>query len=105
MTIKRCTLVVQDVRRSIAFYRDVLGLAQSADKCMTVSGKVVPAGLPGAHVHLAVMPAGAIEIGLLQWTDPPLAKPDDPYPIHLGIGDAAFAIEAAEFDAIQTRLT
>ncbi len=104
IAIKRCTLVVQDVRRALAFYRDVVGLAQLQDTCLTMSGKIVPAGLPGAHAHLAVMDAGALELGLLQWTDPPLAKLDDPYPIQLGIGDAAFRVATPDVAAIQARL-
>jgi catechol 2,3-dioxygenase-like lactoylglutathione lyase family enzyme len=103
--IKRCTLVVQDVRRSVAFYRDTLGLALLREEMLSLGGKIVPAGLPGARAHLAVIDVGPMELGLLQWTDPPLAKPDDPYSIHLGIGDRVFVMDAPDAAAISTRVS
>jgi len=104
IALKRCTLVVQDVRRSIAFYRDTLGLPLLREEMPTLSGKIIPAGLPDARAHLAVIDAGSMELGLLQWIDPPLAKPDDPYPMHLGVGNRVFVMECPDVAALFARL-
>ncbi len=104
IVIRRCTLVVQDVRRAVAFYRDTLGFPLLREQMLTLDGKIIPAGLPGARAHLAVIDAGSMELGLLQWTDPLLAKPADPYPIRLGIGDRVFVMEAPDVAALFARL-
>jgi catechol 2,3-dioxygenase-like lactoylglutathione lyase family enzyme len=104
--VKRCTLVVQDVRRSVAFYRDVLGLSLYYDQTMTVGGKIIPAGLPGATVHLAIMQGAhpdVAKIGLLQWVDPPLAKPPPPRE-RMGLGDLVFVTETPDIAGLYARL-
>jgi catechol 2,3-dioxygenase-like lactoylglutathione lyase family enzyme len=105
--LKRTTLIVEDVRRSIAFYRDVLGMKLYYDQPMTVGGKVIPAGVPGAHVHLGIMEgnhADVAKIGLLQWTDPPLDKPQTPYRKRMGIGDIVIVTETPDLKGLYERL-
>ena len=105
--IKRTTLVVEDVCRSIAFYRDVLGMAVYYDQSMTVGGKIIPAGVPGAKVDLGIMQAnhpGVGKIGLLQWIDPPLARPSTPYRRRMGIGDLVFVTETPDMAGLHARI-
>ncbi|MSQ85820.1 MAG: hypothetical protein EXR10_03095 [Alphaproteobacteria bacterium] len=105
--LKRTTLIVEDVRRSIAFYRDVLGMKLYYDQPMTVGGKVIPVGVPGAHVHLGIMEGNhsdVAKIGLLQWTDPPLEKPKAPYRKRMGIGDIVIVTETPDLDGLYARL-
>lgn len=77
--LKRTTLVVRDIERSIAFYRNVLGFATAFDQEMTMSGSGYPAGKAGDRIRLAMLtggdPSGSL-IGLLQHLDPALPEPD-----------------------------
>lgn len=105
--LKRTTLIVADVRRSIAFYRDVLGMALYYDQPMTVGGKIIPAGMPVAKVHLGIMEGNhkdVAKIGLLQWVDPPLDPPALPYRKRMGIGDIVLVCETPDLDGLYARL-
>ena len=42
--VKRTTLIVRDIGRSLAFYRDVLGMPVWYDDEVVLSGRVPPAG-------------------------------------------------------------
>lgn len=103
--IKRTTLIVSDAARSIAFYRDVIGMKEYYNQTMSVGGKIIPAGVPGAEVHLGIMEGPNAEVGklgLLQWTNPPLpaAAPAK----RLGIGDMVFVCETDDIHALSRRL-
>jgi catechol 2,3-dioxygenase-like lactoylglutathione lyase family enzyme len=105
--LKRTTLIVADVKRSIAFYRDVLGMTLYYDQSMAVGGKIIPAGVPGAKVHLAIMEGNhkdVAKIGLLQWIDPALATPTAPYRKRIGIGDIVIVTETPDLDGLYHRL-
>lgn len=105
--LKRTTLIVEDVRRSIAFYRDVLGMTLYYDQPMTVGGKIIPAGVPGAKVHLGIMEGNhkdVAKIGLLQWIDPPLDKPKSAYRKRMGIGDIVVVTETPDLKGLYERL-
>jgi catechol 2,3-dioxygenase-like lactoylglutathione lyase family enzyme len=105
--VKRTTLIVDDVRRSIAFYRDVVGMTLYYDQPMTVGGKIIPAGVPGAKVHLGIMEGNhtdVAKIGLLQWTDPPLARPATPYRTRMGVGDIVVVTETPDIKGLYARL-
>jgi|GEM_PF-240795 len=105
--LKRTTLIVEDVCRSIAFYRDVLGMTLYYDQPMTVGGKIIPAGVPGAKVHLGIMEGNhkdVAKIGLLQWIDPSLDKPKAPYRKRMGIGDIVVVTETPDLDGLYARL-
>jgi len=105
--LKRITLIVENVQRSIAFYRDVLGMTLYYDQSMTLGGKIVPSSAPTAKVHLGIMEGNhklVAKIGLLEWTDPPLAKPKAPYRKRLGIGDIVIVTETPGIDGVYARL-
>ncbi|MCB2107542.1 MAG: VOC family protein [Rhodobacteraceae bacterium] len=105
--VKRTTLIVEDAARSIAFYRDVLGMTLYYDQPMSVGGKIIPAGEPGAKVRLGIMEGNhkaLAKIGLLEWTDPPLEKPKAPYRKRMGIGDIVVVTETPDIDGLFERL-
>jgi catechol 2,3-dioxygenase-like lactoylglutathione lyase family enzyme len=105
--VKRCTFIVESAKRSIAFYRDVLGMAVYYDDSMTVGGKIIPAGVPGAKVHLGILEGNhkdVAKIGLLQWTDPPPEKPRAPYRKRMGIGDVVTVTETPDMAGVYARL-
>ncbi|MBM3512706.1 MAG: VOC family protein [Alphaproteobacteria bacterium] len=105
--VKRTTLIVEDVARSIAFYRDVVGMKLYYDQLMSVGGKIIPAGKPGAKVRLGIMEgnhADVAKIGLLQWIDPPLERPAAPYRSRMGIGDIVIVTETPDINSLYDRL-
>ena len=86
--IRRITILVRDIDASLKLYRDVLGLKVNYDAPITVSGVALPAGVPGNKTRLVLMNGNDPWlgwIGLMQYTDPPLADPG-PYPKRLGLG-------------------
>ncbi len=86
--IRRLTIIVRSIERSLLLYRDVLGLRVNYDAEVTMSGVALPAGEPGARARLVLLNGNDPWIGwvgLLEWLDPPLADPG-PYPRRLGIG-------------------
>ena len=105
--LKRTTLIVKDVQRSIAFYRDVVGMKLYYDQPMTVGGKIIPAGVPGAKVHLGIMEGNhpdVAKLGLLQWIDPALEEPTTPYRTRMGIGDIVIVTETPDIKGLHERL-
>lgn len=103
--IKRTTLIVSDAARSIDFYRDVVGMHEYYNQTMRVGGKIIPAGVPGAEVHLGIMEGPNKDVGklgLLQWTNPPL-PPAAPVG-RLGLGDMVFVCETDDIHALSRRL-
>jgi len=89
--VKRTTLVVRDIQKSVEFYRDVLGMTVWYDDEVVLSGVGLAAGKAGDRTHLMIMkcddPVVGM-IGLLQFTDPPLPEP--PVPSAVGIGSIVF---------------
>jgi catechol 2,3-dioxygenase-like lactoylglutathione lyase family enzyme len=88
--LKRTTLIVRDAERSLAFYRDVLGMTVWYDDEIVLSGHGLAAGRPGNRTRLVIMQAQDSVIGmlgLLQFIAPPLAAPAAERQ-HLAIGDA-----------------
>ena len=70
--------------KSLALYRDVLGLKVNYDIMTTTSGVALPAGEPGAKARLVLLNSNdpwVGWIGLMQWIEP--AIPADPYPTRM----------------------
>jgi catechol 2,3-dioxygenase-like lactoylglutathione lyase family enzyme len=87
--IRRLTILVRDMDRSLAFWRDVLGLQVNYDANIRVSGVALPAGVPGTMTRLILLNGNDPWIGwigLMQYVDPPLADAQQPYPTRLGAG-------------------
>jgi catechol 2,3-dioxygenase-like lactoylglutathione lyase family enzyme len=99
---------VQDIDRSLALYRDALGLKINYDQALTLSGPAFARGQPGRKARLVLLQGKDNWIGwigLLQYTDPPIPPRAGPAPTQLDIGshvlvmavrDAASACAAAE---------
>ena len=76
--VKRTTLIVRSVARSVAFYRDVLGFSVWYDDQIELSGVGLAAGKRGDQTHLVIMKAAdpvVGMIGLLEFTAPRLPEP------------------------------
>ena len=102
--VKRTTLLVRDVRRSQAFYRDVLGFATWYDDEIVVSGRGLAAGKAGDRTRLVIMRAEdpvVGMIGLLQFVADELPAP--PRRDRLGIGDVVFVLSTDDVAGVHER--
>jgi catechol 2,3-dioxygenase-like lactoylglutathione lyase family enzyme len=98
--IRRTTIIVENMDRSLELYRDVLGLKVNYDAVVTMSGVALPAGKPGAKARLVLLNSndGFIGwIGLLEWTSPRLAK-QKKQRTRLGIGDIVIVTNTDDAD-------
>lgn len=103
--VKRTTLIVRDIRSSVGFYRDVLGLSVWYDDELTLSGVGLAAGAKGDRTHLVIMRAQdpvVGMIGLLEFTEPRLAEPPARRE-RLGIGDVVFVMQGDDAVAAHRR--
>ena len=104
--VKRTTLIVRDADRSLAFYRDVLGLTVWYDDEIVLGGVTLPVGARGDRTRLVIMRADdplVGMIGLLQFTAPPLPAPAAERRT-LGIGDVVFVMQTDDVHAVHARL-
>ena len=104
--VKRTTLIVRDADRSLAFYRDVLGLTVWYDDEIVLGGVTLPVGARGDRTRLVIMRADDPVIGmigLLQFTAPQLPAPESERTT-LGIGDIVFVMQTDDVEAVHARL-
>ena len=104
MQIDHVNIVVQDLERMVAFYRDVLGL--SLTRRVTISGPWVAATVGLADVHADVVyldfPAGP-RIELIRYNRPAQDRPADvDRPNAPGLRHLAFTVQ--DIDAATDRL-
>lgn len=102
--VKRTTLIVRDVNRSVAFYRDVLGLSVWYDDEIVLSGTGLAAGAKGDRTRLVIMKAQDPVIGmigLLEFTEPRLPEPAPR--TRLGIGDTVFVLQGKDVASVHQR--
>lgn len=86
--IKRTTLIVRDIERSLAWYQHVLGMEVYYDQPVTLSGIGMAAGKAGDVTRLVILKCEHAEIGmigLLQWLDPELEAPEIPTAVTYGM--------------------
>ena len=83
--VKRTTLIVRSTERSVAFYREVLGLSVWYDDRVTLSGVGLAAGARGDETHLVIMQAS------------------DPRRDRLGVGDIIFVMQGEDVDGVHDR--
>jgi catechol 2,3-dioxygenase-like lactoylglutathione lyase family enzyme len=97
--VRRTTLVVRSVDRSLAFYRDALGLAVVYDQVITRPPR--EGDPPGERrMRLALLRANddfVGVIGLLEYTEPRLPEPPNETR-RPGIGDVVLVINATDLD-------
>lgn len=85
--VKRTTLKVRDLDKSIPFYKDVLGMTKYYDDKITLSGDLLPGGQKGDVTRLVIMKGDDPiigMIGLLQWIDPIPDAPEIDYTFDFG---------------------
>lgn len=102
--VKRTTLIVRDLDRALAFYRDVLGFTAWYDGEIVLSGVGLAAGKAGDRTRLVIVKAQdpvVGMIGLLQFTDPALPAP--PVRERLGIGDTVFVMQTDDVHGVYER--
>lgn len=102
--VKRTTLIVRHIERSIVFYRDVLGMSIWYDDEITLSGVGLAAGGKGDRTRLVIMkgPDPVLGmIGLLEFTAPRLVEP--PPRERLGIGDIVFVMQGTDLQGVYER--
>ena len=102
--VKRTTLIVRSIDRSLAFYRDVLQFSVWYDDSITLSGVGLAAGSRGDTTRLVIMKAEdpvVGMVGLLEFTEPRLAEP--PRRERLGIGDVIFVMQGDDVQGVHRR--
>ena len=103
--LRRTTIVVRDIDKSIAFYRDAVGLRVGWDR-ESVLGDAIPLA-PGAKGRFATV-MGEDEtigmIGLLQVIDPPLPALPVSGSDTLAVSATIFVIGTADCDAVYERV-
>jgi catechol 2,3-dioxygenase-like lactoylglutathione lyase family enzyme len=98
--VRRTTIIVRDMEKSLALYRDVIGMKVNYDTVVETSGVALPAGTPGAKARLVLLNANdpwVGWIGLMQWTTPPLPDPG-PYPKRMGPGGIVIVMNTDDVD-------
>ena len=104
--IRRTTAIVRDMDRSLAFYRDALGMTVYQDGVMTTEGMELPTGLPGAKVRLVVFKSEDPYIGMvgaLQFLDPAMADPGEAS-WQMGIGKVIFVAHTSDAQTVFQRV-
>ncbi|WP_298308591.1 VOC family protein [uncultured Erythrobacter sp.] len=93
--VRRASIIVRDMERSLEFYRDVLGMEVNYDTEVELSGSNLPVGSPGTKARLVLLNGNDPYlgwVGLLHPYDPPLEGADEPYPTRLGPGSALLVV-------------
>ncbi len=86
--IKRTTLMVRDMDKSLAWYQQVMGMTVYYDKPFTLSGDGLAAGKAGDLIRLVILKCEHPEIGmigLMQWVDPVMPAPEIPTSLSFGL--------------------
>ena len=111
--IKRTTLKVRDMEKSLVFYEQILCMRKYYDDKITLSGNLLPGGNAGDLTRLVIMEAKDPEIGkigLLQWLNPSSPPPAVNYNFEYGqpvfvaeVSDAEKIYEIAKLHDIEIR--
>ncbi len=102
--VKRTTLIVCPIDRSVAFYRDVLRLSVWYDGEVVLSDVGLTAGAKGDRIHLVILKADDPVIGMIgmhEFTDPRLPEPAARS--RLGTGDIVFVMQGRNAEAVYRR--
>ena len=100
--VKRTTLIVRDIERSVAWYQEVLGMSVWMETDFELSGQGLAAGNKGDKTRLAILKCEDDVIGmigLLQWVDPPLPAPDE-IPRTVTYGNPTFVVATDDAEAM-----
>ncbi len=97
--VRRATIIVRDLDKSLMLYRDVIGLEVNYDTTVTTSGVALPAGEPGATARLVLLNSNdpwVGWIGLMEWVEP--AIPAEDYPKRMGPGDVVIVLNTDDVE-------
>ncbi|MEE4200318.1 VOC family protein [Erythrobacter sp.] len=97
--VRRSTIIVRDIEKSLALYRDVIGLEVNYDTTVTTSGVALPAGEPGATARLVLLNSNdpwVGWVGLMEWLDPPIPAGD--YPTQMGPGGVVMVLNTDDVE-------
>lgn len=90
--VRRTTLIVRDMARSVRWYEEVVGMTRFYDDEVVISGVGLAAGKAGDRLHLVIMRCDHPDIGmigLMQWLEPPMPAPAD-IPTRVTYGNPTF---------------
>ena len=93
--VRRVSIIVRDMEKSLAFYRDALGMEINYDTEVELSGVNLPVGEPGSKARLVLLNGNDPYmgwVGLLHPFDPPLEGVDEPYATRLAPGTAFMVV-------------
>ena len=93
--IRRASIVVRDMDKSLEFYQGALGLEVNYDTVVELSGVNLPVGEPGSKARLVLLNGNDPYVGwvgLLHPFDPPLDGADEPYSTRLAPGTAFLVV-------------
>lgn len=97
--VKRTTIRVRNMNKSIAFYEEILGMSQYYNNEVLLDRDFLPGEKPGDKVHLVIMQGDDPVIGmigLLEWLEPKPTPPEVSYDFDYGNPVFVVAIENAE---------
>lgn len=99
--LKRTTVRVRDMDKSIAFYERVIGMSQYYNNEIVLDRHFLPGEKPGDKIHLVIMkgmdPTIGM-IGLLKWIDPPQSPP--PVSYDFDFGQPVFVVQCPNAKAL-----
>jgi catechol 2,3-dioxygenase-like lactoylglutathione lyase family enzyme len=104
--IKRTTLIVRDMEKSVHWYTEVLGMTKYYDNEVVLSGGGLPAGGKGDRTRLVILKAEDPVIGmigLLQWIEPKLPGHDKPPTYQLTFGQPVFVVQTDDARGVSER--
>ena len=103
--VKRTTLIVRDIKKSRAWYEQVLEMSAYYDDEVVLSGTGMAAGKKGDKTHLVILkcqdPVIGM-IGLLQWIDPVWPAPEK-IPSAVEYGMPTFVVDSDDCVALHER--
>ena len=103
--VKRTTLIVRDIKKSRAWYEQVLEMSAYYDDEVVLSGTGMAAGKKGDKTHLVILkcqdPVIGM-IGLLQWIDPVWPAPEK-IPSAVEYGMPTFVVDSDDCLALHQR--
>ena len=107
--VKRTTLLVADIERSVEFYKAIgfsVWLDRGGDRDPDSSGGMPLNGKSG-HSHITILSGQHPEwamIGLLEFSNPPLAWTRDPDDLTIGTSDAVLVIVTDDIKQVHENL-
>lgn len=98
LSVYHAALSVSDLDKSVAFYRDVLGLTLTIGPTEVSGGKKLSegVGVPKARLRQAVLSADEGMVELIEYVHPPRPSDQPPPQNTLGAIHIAFRVENAE---------